>query len=140
MNKLLSGGKRALAEMIAGKGGCINGMYILYGSFPMEAAPDVSIEYLDTLVASGTGGCARVPITGATVDDTGAITFSAMVTDADISCTVSSDTKVRAAVLVYMKDDIIAHDTLVYSTTMKDPVQLVPGAYMTVNVKMVIGE
>lgn len=141
MNKLLSGGKRALAEILAGNGTQINGMYIIYSSTPIDAAPDVDLEYLDNLVASGVGGYARVPITGAQVDDTGAVMFAAMVTTADIEgCQPTQDSKVRAAVLVCMKDSIMANDKFVYSTIMKDPVQLVPGAYMTINVKMVIGE
>lgn len=139
MNKLLAGGKRALARIIAGQGTPINGMYIIYSTEDISAAPDVSLEYLTRL--SETGGFARVPITSATVNADGSVSFSAMLTSQDAKGkAVTKQSKIRAAVLACMPDDTMVNDTFVYSTVMTSPVQLVKGAYMTVNVKMIIGE
>lgn len=141
MNKLLPAGRKVLANIIAGKADKINGMYILYGSKDMTAAPDVSMQYLDTMIESGSGGFARIPITGAQVDDSGNITFTALLTAEDTEgCAIGASSKVLAAVLTWMPDDNRVNDVFVYSSVMKHPVQLVKGAYMTINVRMVIGE
>jgi hypothetical protein len=141
MNKLLPDGKRVLSEIVAGKGASINGMYILYGPTDMDTAPILSLEYIDNLIASGKGGYARVPITGSSIDADGNITFTALMTTADaVGGTINRSTKVRAAVLTWMPDALMSNDVFVYSTLMTAPVQFVKGAYMTINVKMSIGE
>ena len=145
--RLLRDGLPVIGAIIAGGKERINGMYVIYSNNASRYVCTTR-EELDNLLQKGTGGFARVRVTSAVFNkDTGAVTFSAMVTEADChgAKPEAGLTVFTGSILTYMKSDSAADDVLVAASNFVgksgDPVGIPfqSGVYVVVNASLRFG-
>lgn len=135
-----SQGLRFLADMLAGSGRKINGMYVEYGNGGCAAGAR-DLNYFAGLDKQGTGcGYARVAITNAYVDDTLRVHFDAIVCHGDlVGGAPGTDSAFTCATLIHMPDSNPANDLLVCTIGLAAPVRIVGGASTSVHTSMRLG-
>lgn len=131
-------GPKFLAELIAGSGKKINGMYVEY-STSAKAAGARTHEYFRTIKDQKTAGYGRVAITNAYVDDKMCVHFDALVCPGDMTGTVPAKARLVCATLVHMEDDNPENDTLLWTVDFSSPVHLSKETYTTVHTSMRLG-
>lgn len=137
--KLLPEGNRFLAEVLAGADKRINGMYVEYGPEPLLAVGERSPSYFEELLRSPASGYGRIAVQNAVVNDNNTVTFTGLITSADMhGGKPGRGSLLLGATLVWMPDDLVAHDVPLYSALFSNPIRLVKGAYTTVSVTLAI--
>lgn len=132
-------GHKFIAELLAGSGLKINGIYVEYGSEAI-AAGKRSIEYYKKLMDSTEAGCARVAITDSYVDDSNVIHFNALVCHGDLKgVPLTSGMSLSCVSIAYMPDMNMTNDIIICTTDLKYPVKLVDNAYTSVHTSMRLG-
>ena len=133
-------GARFLAEMLAGSGKKINGLYVEYGTTAPTFVDDHGPSYYEGLLHSQDGGYARIPVQSAAVCEDGGVLFTGLVTGSDLKgARITRNSVLTGAALVHMPDDIVANDIILYATLFTSPVKVVKGAYTNISVKLAIG-
>lgn len=136
--KLQKDGANVLANIVAGTPGYkINGMYVEYHLEPEYAATDKDADYFERL--SGNDGYVRVAVTSATVDK-GRIQFTALIAPQDLQkANGIKGIQLTSATLVYMKNENVAEDSIIYTVVFQEPVQVVNNSYITVHAGLSMG-
>lgn len=136
--KLQKDGASVLANIVAGTPGYkINGMYVEYHIDPEYAAVDKDAAYFEHL--AGNDGYVRVAVTSAAVDKD-RIQFTALIAPQDLQKASSiKGVKLTSATLVYMKNENVAEDSIIYTVVFKEPVQVVSNSYITVHAGLSMG-
>lgn len=131
-------GPKFLAELIAGSGLKINGMYVEY-STKEKAAGVRSHEYFRDLKNAKSAGYGRVAITLSYVDDSNTVHFDALVNKQDLTGSVPARAKYVCATLVHMQDSNPENDVLLWTVSFTDPVPVTNSEYTTIHTSMKLG-
>lgn len=139
----LTGGKRAMARMLAGESLPINGMYAEYGMDAKTAATPKSYNYFARLLADedASHGFARIAITGREVDQlTASVTFTGLLADTDFGQKYPPPgAMINAVTLCHMRNSDALDDILIYTMILPDPVRITNGALTTIRTTLSFG-
>ena len=135
---LLDTGKRFFEQVIKGGLTPNYGFYVGYSNKPVEEAPEVSKEYFDTLAKGTSTGFARVPITTVVAQDMGLLFIGMLTSDDLVGGHITRNTVLTTATLVNL-GDTDEEDIFLYTAVLKQPVKVVEGANITINVKFSLG-
>ena len=130
-------GHKFLAEMLAGSGKKINGMYVEYGT---GSAGVRNSEYFKNLEKGGAAGFARVAVTNAYVDADGCtVHFDSMVCTGDLTGIPVKGAQLTCATLACLDSEHLEDDVLVCTVDFGSPIPIVKGAYTAIHTSMKLG-
>jgi hypothetical protein len=128
--KIQKAGKRFLAEMLAGSGRRIDGMYVEYGNVPKRTGLR-DREYFDNLSRQEDAGYVRLSVANSYVDDNLASIFTAMVRLQDTRLADADSTELGCVTLVSEGRDE-RDDVLVCTFDFDESMKIVGNAYTTI--------
>lgn len=146
MHIWLKDGKRFISELITGSQKKINGMYVEYHQVSESGLVEKNASYYESLLKSPDSGFARIAIQNATIDNTGCMVFTALLTTEDLKGgPLTEESVLTSATLVHMPSELQVDDVLIYNALFGNhngilPIKIVKGAYTTVNLRISLGE
>ena len=128
--RMQENGRRFLAEMLAGSGRKINGMYVEYGNVPRQTGKR-DRAYFDELARQDDGGYVRLSVANAYVDKDLTTLFSAMVRLQDTKLAGTDGTELGCVTLVSegRQED---EDVLICTFDFPEAMKIVGNAYTTI--------
>lgn len=131
-------GKKFLAELLAGSGKHINGMYVECA--PADAAGQRDAAYFERLKAVKNANYARIAISNAYADDANVVHFDALVRKEDFIKKCRNNSALACATLVHMVDDNPANDIFIVTTGFESGAVITGSSYTVVNTSIKLSD
>ena len=137
---VLPEGRKFFAERVVGTDACINGIYVEYMDCACNSPEGRGPAYFEDLIKKEHAGYGRIAVRDVVLDKDGNIKVTGVFTSSDPKGgRINKDTKIVAATLVYMKDDVAFNDRFLYTALLPTPMKIVKGVYMSITVGITIG-
>lgn len=132
-------GCNVIADILAGSGEKLDGIYVTYSSKPIDSVQAVDRNFFSDLARLAGCGYARIPVRSAKRLEDGRLLFTALLSASDlIGAKPNKRTKLTTATLVSMNAEP-SKDRFVYSALLATPLGLVSDTHVVIDLTMKIG-